>query len=277
MIRSLLVLALTASLPATTRAQFTTYIPPLPRTTDSAKAAVAAAEKARTDSSFSAQVAAMKTWVDSAAGVAPPLKLSPGAPAASVPKRPPAPAHAPAAQPTPTAAPNPPLPAMLPPTPVPHPVTGDTVRFSNGIPAPETASDLPLLALIGAALLTLGAVLLSPDDVQPREAILARRNCRQSPDARMKLVRALGMLSFASGGFLVAFTATRYVSGDVRADRARRAWSEAGARQRWRCSSGRAARQTVQSPWSMGRRSRGSSFRASTWTRSCSKESTAKI
>lgn len=174
-IRSLLVLALTASLPATTRAQFTTYIPPLPRTTDSAKAAVAAAEKARTDSSFSAQVAAMKTWVDSAAGVAPPLKLSPGAPAASVPKRPPAPAHAPAAQPTPTAAPNPPLPAMLPPTPVPHPVTGDTVRFSNGIPAPETASDLPLLALIGAALLTLGAVLLSPDDVQPREALLARR------------------------------------------------------------------------------------------------------
>ena len=47
----------------------------------------------------------------------------------------------------------------------------------------------------------------------------------------MTLTRALGMLSFAAGGFLVAFTATRYVSGDVRADRARRAWSEESARQ----------------------------------------------
>lgn len=47
----------------------------------------------------------------------------------------------------------------------------------------------------------------------------------------MKLTRALGMLSFASGGFLVAFTATRYISGDVRADRARRAWAEESARQ----------------------------------------------
>lgn len=179
MIRGLLVLALTASLPAAAQAQFTTYIPPLPRTTDSAKAAVAAAEKARTDSSFAAQVAAMKTWVDSAAGVAPPLKLGPNASAVSTPNRPAAPARPPVAQPAPTVAPNPPLPAMPTPTPKPTPVSRatavDTVHFSNGIPAPETASDLPLLALIGAALLIVGMVLLSPDDVQPREAVLAQR------------------------------------------------------------------------------------------------------
>ena len=179
MIRSLLVLALTVSLPATTRAQVTTYIPPLPRTTDSAKAAVAAAEKARTDSSFSAQVAAMKTWVDSAAGVAAPLKLGPNPPTSSAtpPNRAPASARTPASQPLPAAAPSTPLPAMLPPTPTPapHPTAVDTVRFSNGTPAPETASDLPLLALIGSALLIVGALLLSPDEVQPREALLARR------------------------------------------------------------------------------------------------------
>lgn len=47
----------------------------------------------------------------------------------------------------------------------------------------------------------------------------------------MKLTRALGAVLFSVGGFLVAFTAVRYISGDVRADRARRTWSEASARQ----------------------------------------------
>lgn len=46
----------------------------------------------------------------------------------------------------------------------------------------------------------------------------------------MKLRKALGFTLFTAGGLLLAFAGTRYVSGAVRADDARRVWGEANAR-----------------------------------------------
>ena len=149
MFRRLLVLATIASLPATAHAQFTTFIPPRPRAADSVKAAAAVQQKAATDSAVSAQLTNMKTWVDSAAGIAGPPVTAADSLAAGLPA-------------TATAA--------------------DTATFGNGIPAPETASDLPLLALVGAALLAIGVLMLGMEEPQPREALLAER--QRSRDGR---------------------------------------------------------------------------------------------
>src|SRR3954462_3423874 len=62
-------LILIASAPAMAAAQFTTFITPPNPAKDSIKAAVVAEQKAITDSVNRAQIANMKTWVDSAAGV----------------------------------------------------------------------------------------------------------------------------------------------------------------------------------------------------------------
>src|SRR5690348_11448349 len=123
--RTLAVLAL-AAVPSLASAQFTTFIPPKNKAADSVKAAVVAQQKAQTDSISHAQITNMRTWVDSAAGVAPAPKtaadsLAAGLSATSV---------------------------------------ADTTTFRNGTRAPATASDLPLLVLIGAAALLLGTFLL---------------------------------------------------------------------------------------------------------------------
>src|SRR3954465_6138270 len=62
-------LILIATVPAAAAAQFTTFITPPNPAKDSIKAAVAAEQKAITDSVSRAQIANMKTWVDSAAGI----------------------------------------------------------------------------------------------------------------------------------------------------------------------------------------------------------------
>ena len=125
--RRLLALVMLAGMPATAAAQFTTFIPPQVRVADSVKAVVAAAQKAQTDSAVSMQLTNMKTWVDSAAGITtPPVTATDSATVGL----------------TPAAA-------------------AETTTFSNGARAPETASDLPTLALIGAVLLGLGTILLS--------------------------------------------------------------------------------------------------------------------
>jgi hypothetical protein len=67
--RWILSLILIASAPAAAAAQFTTFISPPNPAKDSIKAAVVAEQKAITDSVNRAQIANMKTWVDSAAGV----------------------------------------------------------------------------------------------------------------------------------------------------------------------------------------------------------------
>lgn len=125
--RRLFALVMLAGMPATAAAQFTTFIPPQTRVADSVKAVVAAAQKAQADSAVTLQVTNMKTWVDSAAGIAtPPITATDSATVGL----------------TPAAAP-------------------ETTTFTNGARAPETASDLPTLVLVGAVLLALGAILLS--------------------------------------------------------------------------------------------------------------------
>lgn len=123
--RRLLALVMLAGMPATAAAQFTTFIPPQMRVADSVKAVVAAAEKAQTDSAVTMQLTNMKTWVDSAAGITtPPV----------------------------TAADSATVGLTTPP---------ESTTFTNGARAPETASDLPLLVLLGAVFLGLGTLLLA--------------------------------------------------------------------------------------------------------------------
>ena len=124
----LITLLMIVSFPAAAAAQFTTFIPRQNKVADSVKTAVAVEQKARTDSSVNMQLTNMKTWVDSAAGVV----STPRTAADSLADT---------------------LPAAN--------VAGvDSAALRGGARAPETASDLPLLALIGATALGIGALLL---------------------------------------------------------------------------------------------------------------------
>jgi hypothetical protein len=67
--RWILTFCLIATAPAAAAAQFTTFITPPNPTKDSINAAVAAEQKATTDSITHAQIANMKSWVDSTAGI----------------------------------------------------------------------------------------------------------------------------------------------------------------------------------------------------------------
>ena len=120
--RWILSLILIASAPAAAAAQFTTFITPPNPAKDSIKAAVVAEQKAITDSVNRAQIANMKTWVDSAAGVVvPPVDT-----AFQV-----------------------------------QTITGDTVTMSSsGLVAPDTASPVPFLLLTGILGLLLGIVMV---------------------------------------------------------------------------------------------------------------------
>jgi hypothetical protein len=131
--RRLFVLALVAGLPGIAGAQFTTFIPPRAKVVvDSAKTVVAAATVARTDSAVNMRLTNMKTWVDSAAGVA--AVPAPMTAADSL------------ATATTVASADTSVPAT-------------TMR--NGTRAPATASALPLIALLGAATLSVGLLLLA--------------------------------------------------------------------------------------------------------------------
>jgi hypothetical protein len=127
-IRRLFAIAILAGLPKIAAAQFTTFIPPQPKVTDSVKAVVAAAEQARVDSTTTARITNMKVWVDSAAGLIP----------------------------TPTTAADS-LAAGLPTNTV---ANADAVTMPNGSRAPATASSLPLLAFAGLFLIVIGGVLI---------------------------------------------------------------------------------------------------------------------
>lgn len=113
----------------TAQAQFTSLVTP-PRRPQPAPAMVAQ-QQAKADSVAHVAVTDMRAWVDSAAG-------SVGA------------ATATPAESTTVAAP------VTTPAPQPQPTTA----FREGATAPQTASPLPLLALIGAGALVLGALLL---------------------------------------------------------------------------------------------------------------------
>jgi hypothetical protein len=128
------VLSLIVGLPVTAAAQFTTFIPPQTRVADSVKAAAAVQRIAPRDTMLSTRLTHLKTWVDSAAGVAAPLRVTPDS-VTPIKPVPPA-ADSATKRPPETAA----------------PIIGER--------APATASDLPLLALIGSAALGLGALIL---------------------------------------------------------------------------------------------------------------------
>ena len=117
----ILALSLLATVPVAASAQFTTFIAPPNRVKDSIKAAVTAEQKAVADSITHAQVTDMKTWVDSAAGVAPVVTSSPvnGTDTTTV-----------------------------------------MTAMSNGVVAPATASPLPFALVVGGAAMMLGLALL---------------------------------------------------------------------------------------------------------------------
>jgi hypothetical protein len=112
-------------MPGIAGAQFTTFIPPVDRTADSVKAAAVAEQKAQQDSTVATQLTNMKTWVDSAAGLA--QTSSPIADSLSI-------------------APTPPATAI------------DTTTFVNGTRAPATASTLPMLMILGLGLICAGVI-----------------------------------------------------------------------------------------------------------------------
>ena len=137
--RYLVAFAFIAGVSSAASAQFTTFIPPHTKAADSAKTAVAAQQRAEADSIQRVQLTNMKTWVDSAAGVvAPPTATRAdslmGSPPDSLTR----------AQAAPQA------------------VATDTApTLKNGARAPETASNLPLFALLGAMGLGIGTVMLA--------------------------------------------------------------------------------------------------------------------
>lgn len=123
-IRRLFAITILAALPKIAAAQFTTFIPPQSKVTDSVKAVVAAGEQARVDSTSAARITNMKVWVDSAAGVLPITNTAADSLSAGL------------------------------------PTAADTVAMPNGTRAPATASALPLFALAGLFLIVVGGVML---------------------------------------------------------------------------------------------------------------------
>jgi len=121
--------------PAMLPAQFTTFVaPPRKAGADSAKPSVVAVAKARADSASRMSLTDMKTWVDSAAGTSKPaLSAADTAIVSSTDTL---------VTPTPSATPH------------------TTTRFSNGAIAPNTATSLPTLLVVGFLSLTAGVALL---------------------------------------------------------------------------------------------------------------------
>jgi hypothetical protein len=113
-------------------AQVTTYIAP-PRPAKATPQMVAAADSARADSAAAMAMTNMKSWVDSAAGIAVPAAVGDTSRADSLP-----------------------------------PVSVTT--FEDGAPAPNTASVLPTIGLIGIVAFAAGAILLAggPGPRRPR-------------------------------------------------------------------------------------------------------------
>lgn len=122
--------------PAALPAQFTTFVaPPRKAASDSAKPSVVAVAKARADSVSRMSLTDMKAWVDSAAGTTKPALSA-----------------------TDTAMTS--ADTLVAPTPTPSANTHSTTTFSNGAIAPNTATSLPTLLVVGLLSLTAGLVLL---------------------------------------------------------------------------------------------------------------------
>lgn len=131
-------------IPALLPAQFTTYVaPPRKATVDTAKPKPpAAVAKARADSASRMSLSDMKTWVDSAAGKSTPTMTVAETTLANVDTT-----TVPASQASPPAR--------------------ATTKFSSGAIAPNTATSLPTLLVLGVVMLVSGVVLLR---ARPRRA-----------------------------------------------------------------------------------------------------------
>lgn len=120
--------------PAVLPAQFTTFVAaPRKAAADSAKPSVVAVAKARSDSASRMSLTDMKTWVDSAAGTSKPALSAMDTAIVSTDTLP-----------------------VLTPSATAH----STTTFSNGAIAPNTATSLPTLLVIGLLSLAAGIVLL---------------------------------------------------------------------------------------------------------------------
>ncbi|MFN2566066.1 MAG: hypothetical protein ABR499_13800 [Gemmatimonadaceae bacterium] len=138
---ALLVLAFSTLLPVAAEAQFTTFTPPRPRV-DSARnvPATPAQREAAADSMARVAITNMKAWVDSAAGdVVVNRADSTGRPVAAT--GPVTPGSTTAARRDAAGAES-------------------TTAFRDGAQAPDTATWLPLLVLVGTGAIGLGVVLL---------------------------------------------------------------------------------------------------------------------
>jgi hypothetical protein len=129
----LLLSAATLLTPAVLPAQFATFVAPRKGAADSAKRSVVAVAKARADSASRMSLTEMKTWVDSAAGTSKPTLSATDTTIMSTD-------------------------TLLAPTPSATPRT--TTTFSNGAIAPNTATSLPTLLVVGLLSLTAGIALL---------------------------------------------------------------------------------------------------------------------
>jgi hypothetical protein len=134
--QALVVLAFSTMLPASSEGQFTTFTPPRQRVDTTRQApATPAQQQAAADSIARVTITNMKAWVDSAAGDVVVNRVdSTGRPVA-------------ATGPV-TSGATPVAPAE------------STTTFRDGARAPDTATWLPLLVLIGTGAIGLGAVLL---------------------------------------------------------------------------------------------------------------------
>jgi DNA uptake protein ComE-like DNA-binding protein len=128
--------------PVAASAQFTTFVAPPRKAVDSAKQAIVAERRAQSDSATRMTLTNMKAWVDSAAGVGIPASAADTAAAA---------VQTPAGQ---------------------TPPATSTTTFSNGVVAPDTASQLPLILLVGVGAFSAGLLLLTAS----RRSLLTARS-----------------------------------------------------------------------------------------------------
>jgi hypothetical protein len=137
---ALVILAFSTLLPATATGQFTTFTPPRPRVDSARVAPTPAQQQAAADSVTRVAITNMKAWVDSAAGDVVVNRVdSTGRPVA---------ATGPVTSGSTSPAGRDAAPAE------------STMTFRDGARAPDTATWLPLLVLVGTGALGLGVFLL---------------------------------------------------------------------------------------------------------------------
>jgi hypothetical protein len=133
MVRTLNLALVLVAVATSAQAQITTYVAPQ-RASAPSREMVAAADSARRDSA-KVEMANMKAWVDSAAGITVPETVGLDDTTRAIPVAPV---------------------AGVPPAPSPRVVT----TFEDGSIAPATASNIPTLAVVGVVFLAVGSVLL---------------------------------------------------------------------------------------------------------------------